>query len=37
MDAWHLGRGYLSGIGLTIAIVFGRLAGEAAARLAGRL
>ena len=31
-----LGRGYLSGTGLTIALVFGRKAGAAAAQVAGR-
>lgn len=31
-----LGRGYLSGTGLTIALVFGRKAGQAAAQVAGR-
>ncbi|CCE09469.1 Precorrin 3B synthase CobZ [Bradyrhizobium sp. STM 3843] len=36
MAANVLGRGYLSGIGLTISTVFGRLAGEAAARHAAR-
>ena len=30
-----LGRGYLAGIGMTIGAVFGRLAGEGAARHVG--
>jgi tricarballylate dehydrogenase len=29
-----LGRGYLAGFGMTIGTVFGRLAGEGAAKLA---
>lgn len=37
MAANVLGEGYLSGLGLTISTVFGRLAGEAAARHAARL
>ncbi|ALK09528.1 FAD-dependent tricarballylate dehydrogenase TcuA [Blastochloris viridis] len=34
MAAAMLGRGYLAGLGLTIAVASGRIAGEAAARLA---
>ncbi len=37
MAANVLGQGYLSGLGLTISTVFGRLAGEAAARHAASL
>jgi tricarballylate dehydrogenase len=32
MAANVLGNGYLAGFGITLSVVFGRLAGEAAAR-----